>query len=197
MIDLGGFRDLAPKTPTVSYTADHVFAGIPVPKTRRIGLFSPDDWEEFTEEWASSLTPAYYHVARIAGPKDKGLDVVGFISDHTFDGGWDNYQCKHYDDPLKPSDIWGEIGKILFYSYSGEYPPPRKYYFVCPKGIGTTLARLIANPIKLKSEAKKIGRNTAKTGFHPFLVPHCKEIWRHISMDSIFPFSRRRRSSNL
>lgn len=155
MTDPNSFRELAPKTPTVSYTADHISSGIPVPKTRRIELFSSGDWEEFTEEWASSLKPAYYHVARIAGPKDKGLDVVGFISDHTFGGGWDNYQCKHYDDPLKPSDIWVEIGKIVFYSYSGEYPPPRKHYFVCPKGIGTTLARLIANPIKLKSEASK------------------------------------------
>lgn len=154
MIDSSKFRDLVTKTPTASYTADHVSAGIPIPKTRRIELFSPEEWEEFVEEWAHSLEPEYYKVVRFAGPGDKGLDVVGFISDHTFEGGWDNYQCKHYDHALRPSDIWVEIGKIIFYSFLGEHPAPAKYYFVSPKGVGTTLAHLLATPEELKSEAR-------------------------------------------
>lgn len=154
MINPNNFRDIAPNTPTNNYTSEHVLSGIPIPKTRRIELFSSDDWEEFTEEWSSSLKSDYCRIVRFAGPGDKGLDVVGFISDHTFNGGWDNYQCKHYDHPLKPSDIWIEIGKIIFYSFSGEYPAPRKYFFVGPKGVGTMLAKLLANPEKLKSEAR-------------------------------------------
>lgn len=155
MIDSSKFRDLVIKTPTVSYAADHVSAGIPIPKTRRIELFSPEEWEEFVEEWAHSLDPEYFKVVRFAGPGDKGLDVVGFISDYTFEDGWDNYQCKHYGHILRPSDIWVEIGKIIFYSFSGEYQAPRKYYFVSPKGLSTTLAHLLANPKKLKLEIIK------------------------------------------
>lgn len=154
MINPNNFRDIAPKAPSVNYTADNVLSGIPIPKTRRIELFSSDDWEEFTEEWSSSLESDYCHIVRFAGPGDKGLDVVGFISDYTFNGGWDNYQCKHYDHPLKPSDIWVEIGKIIFYSFSREYTVPRKYYFVAPKGVGTMLSKHLANPEKLKSEAR-------------------------------------------
>jgi hypothetical protein len=155
MIDPGKFRNLLIKTPAANYTGDHVSAGIPIPKTRRIELFSPEEWEEFTEEWAFSLEPQYFKVVRFAGPGDKGLDVVGSISDHTFAGGWDNYQCKHYGQVLRPNDICVEIGKIIFYSFSGEYPTPRKYYFVSPKGLSTTLAHLLASPEKLKLKAKE------------------------------------------
>ncbi|MGC2424193.1 MAG: ABC-three component system protein [Nitrospirota bacterium] len=155
MVDHTEFRTLKPKIPSVNYTSEHIVSGIPIPKTRRIELFSPDDWEEFTEEWATSLVAEYYLIRRFAGSGDKGLDVVGFISDETFQGGWDNYQCKHYGSPLTPSSIWIEIGKIIYYSFSEEYPSPRKYYFICSKGIGTSLSKLLADPTKLKSEAKK------------------------------------------
>lgn len=93
-------------------------------------------------------------MARFAGNRDTGLDVVGFISNDTFTGGWDNYQCKHYDHPLRPSDVTVEIAKIIYYSYRGEYTPPRKCYFVAPRGIGTTLEKLLANPTRLKSEVR-------------------------------------------
>lgn len=155
MIAPDSFRDLEPKKGAPIYTGEHVSAGIPIPKTKRIELFSPGEWEEFTEEWGLSLKHDYHRVMRFGGSGDKGLDVVGFVSDHTFAGGWDNYQCKHYDHSLYPSDVWVEVGKIIFYSYSGEYPPPRKHYFVASKGVGTTLAKLLASPEKLKTEAKE------------------------------------------
>jgi hypothetical protein len=155
MIDPEHFRDLDPKTGSPVYNADHVSSGIPIPKTKRIELFSPVEWEEFTEEWGLSLKSDYQSVRRFAGSGDKGLDVVGFVVGNTFEGGWDNYQCKHYDHPLYPSDVWIEIGKIIFYSYSGEYPAPRKHYFIGSKGIGTSLAKLLAAPQKLKSEVRK------------------------------------------
>lgn len=154
MMDPDNFRDLAPTPPKVMLTSASISSGIPIPKTKMIELFSPDNWEEFTEEWASSLV-CYSKVVRFAGAGDKGLDIVGFLKGSVFSGGWDNYQCKHYDHPLAPSDIWVEIGKIIYYSYLNDYPPPRIYYFVCPSGIGTKLARFLAAPDKLKSEAKK------------------------------------------
>lgn len=148
------FRKIAPKSIPGLCTAETVSSGIPIPKTRRIELFSSNEWEDFTEEWAASLTSCYANARRFAGAGDKGLDVVGFVQDGTFAGGWDNYQCKHYNQPLAPSDIWVEIGKIIYYSFKGDFPPPRKHYFVAPKGIGTTLARLLADPGKLQTETK-------------------------------------------
>lgn len=148
------FKELNPKPQKGLYNSEHVSTGIPIPKAKRIELFSPDEWEEFTEEWATSLDDEYYKIKRFGGAGDQGLDVVGFITDSTFDGGWDNYQCKHYDNPLRPSNIWLEIGKIIYYSYAGEYPAPRKYYFIAPKGLGTSLGKLLSKPIELKKQTK-------------------------------------------
>lgn len=145
-------RDLSPNPQNGLYSSDHAVSGIPIPKTKRIELFSEYEWEEFTEEWATSLSGQYEKVKRFAGAGDQGLDVVGFINNSTFNGGWDNYQCKYYDHSLYPSDAWTEIGKIIYYSFRGDYPAPRKYYFVAPKQVGTTLGKLLADPIKLKTE---------------------------------------------
>lgn len=154
MTGANDFRNIIPRPKKGLYTAEHVSFGIPVPKTSRVEQFSPDQWEEFTEEWASSLESIYYKVGRFAGSGDMGLDVVGFISNNTFKGGWDNYQCKHYNQPLTPSDIWIEIGKIIYYAFKGKFSPPRTYYFVASKGIGTKLGKWLASPETLKSECK-------------------------------------------
>lgn len=71
-------------------------------------------------------------------------------------GVWDNYQCKHYDHALHPTDAWPEIGKILWYSFKGHYKPPRDYFFVAPRGTGTTLSQLLANSTALKAELIKV-----------------------------------------
>jgi hypothetical protein len=141
--------------PEVCHSAEHVRNGIPMPKTTRVTTFSPAEWESFTEEWARSLENLYVRVSRYGGSGDQGVDVAGFISDKGWEGGWDNYQCKHYDHALNPSDIWVEIGKIIYYSYKQEYPPPLKYYFIASRDIGTKLSKMIGNPEKLKEEAKK------------------------------------------
>ena len=136
--------------PAVVHTGQHVEAGLPIPKTIRVQSFSPAEWEEFTQEWASSLKSEYSEVARFAGSGDQGIDVIGYLTDGTFAGGWDNYQCKHYDKALAPSQIWVEIGKVIYYTYLGHYPAPRKYYFVAPHGVGTALSKLLALPERLK-----------------------------------------------
>jgi hypothetical protein len=128
---------------------------MPIPKSRRVEQFSPDEWEEFTEEWASSLKSEYRLVRRFGGSGDLGLDVSAFASDENFDGEWDNYQCKRYNHPLYPSDVWVEIGKIIYYSYKGQYSPPRKYFFVASCGIGTTLSRLLLKPDDLKIKCRE------------------------------------------
>ncbi len=153
MISDNDLKEIKPKPPTVSPSSQHIQTGIPLPKAARVRTFSPDDWEEFIEEWATSLSCIYKKTRRFGGSGDLGVDVAGFASDKGFQGAWDNYQCKRYDHPLRPSDIWVEIGKIIYYTHIGEYVAPRKYYFVCPQGIGTTLEKLLNNTVKLKSQA--------------------------------------------
>lgn len=104
--------------------------------------------------WATSLADLYKKVRRFGGAGDLGIDVAGFASDAGLQGQWDNYQCKRYHHPLRPGDVWVEIGKLIYYAYSGEYLPPRKHYFVCSQGIGTTLEKLLNNHEKLKTQAR-------------------------------------------
>jgi hypothetical protein len=155
---------VCPGMPKVYPSADHVLNGISIPKPSRVACFSPEEWESFTEEWASSLTYSYARVRRCGGAGDQGLDIVGFLTDATWGEGWDNYQCKRYNTPLYPSHIWVEIGKIIYYSYKGEYPPPRKCYFIASKGVGTALQKLLGNPEKLKEEAQAKWKDHCQKG---------------------------------
>lgn len=136
-------------------SAAHVHSGIPVPKPIRVKNFSPDEWEDFVEEWATSLESAYVKVRRFGGSGDCGVDVAGFCTDKGFEDTWDNYQCKRYAHPLRPSDIWVELGKVIYYSHIGEYTPPRKHYFVASLGVGTKLEKLLNKPTELCEKFKE------------------------------------------
>ncbi|WP_246389376.1 ABC-three component system protein [Microvirga mediterraneensis] len=92
----------------------------------------------------------YLKVLRFTGANDRGIDIAGFADEQFLDGVWDNYQCKHYDKPIPPAVAWPEIGKILWHSFNGHYKPPRAYYFVAPRGTGTSLTQYLANPSTLK-----------------------------------------------
>jgi len=159
--------DLKPISPTgvvSSVTAEHVHGGLPIPKVTRVKIFSPEEFEAFVEEWASSLTPVpYAKVRRFAGSGDMGIDVAGFTSDQGFAAPWDNHQCKRYDHPLRQSDIYKEIGKIIYYSWSGEFTAPRKHFFVASQGIGTSLEKLLADSEKLKQAVHKNWAQSCQT----------------------------------
>ncbi|HCK0544984.1 TPA: hypothetical protein NII24_003411 [Pseudomonas aeruginosa] len=142
-----------PSSPTTAVTAAQVANGPVIPPQQRLLTYSPDEWEGFVEEWAYYCLPAKYkHVQRFSGAGDMGIDIAGFSDDRRLKGVWDNYQCKHYDHALRPGDVWVEFGKVIWYSYSGEYVTPRHYYFVSPRGAGTSLSRLLANAAKLREE---------------------------------------------
>jgi hypothetical protein len=79
-----------------------------------------------------------------------GRDVIALDKDDK--NVWDNFQCKHYKDPLSPVSIWVELGKLVYYTSTGEYSYPRRYTFVAPQGAGTKLSNLLKKPAKLKSE---------------------------------------------
>ena len=124
-------------------------SGPSIPPIERIKLFSPSQWEAVVDEWASSLSE-YKLVERVGGAGDMGCDVIATVDPANPDSDWDNYQCKHYDHPLAPSDIWVELGKLCYYTHIGVYSVPRAYRFVAPQGIGTKLLNLLKRPEKLR-----------------------------------------------
>ena len=141
----------APADPAPA-SASTVQVGVPVPPIERIRLFSPDQWEDFVCEWADSLRSQYSSVERCGGAGDMGRDVIAFHKDAP--DLWDNYQCKHYRNPLTPTNVWIEFGKLVYYTKKGEYSWPSSYFFVAPRGVGTTLSKLLKDPEKLRSELK-------------------------------------------
>ncbi len=146
------FEDVAEPLATGSATADQVLHGPAIPPQQRILLYAPAEWEAFIHEWAHyCLKKEYLKVQRFTGAGDRGIDIAGFADAQKLQGVWDNFQCKHYDHALRPTDAWPEIGKILWYSFNKEYKPPRRYYFVAPYGAGTTLAGYLADAAKLKA----------------------------------------------
>jgi hypothetical protein len=148
-----GLLDIMPPVaPSETVTAEHVTYGPSIPPQQRILLYSAEEWEEFILEWAHFvLKDLYIQVQRFSGANDRGIDIAGFADDQKLQGVWDNYQCKRYlKHAISPAQAWSEIGKILWHSFNKEYRAPRRYYFVAPHGVGTTLANLLANPEKLK-----------------------------------------------
>jgi hypothetical protein len=146
-------KPIAPAASASYPSAEHVSTGLPINKVIRVKTFSPEEWESFTGECISSLKDLYVSVEPSGGAGDMGIDVAGYTT-KDLKGEWDNYQCKHYDHALAPSDIWIEFGKVIYYSYKKKYSVPRKYYFVAPHGVGTKLTRLLRNPVELKQEIK-------------------------------------------
>jgi len=139
----------SPPDPQVGVSADIVLAGQPIPAIDRIKLFSAAQWELFVLEWVDSLRDEYQVVERCGGAGDMGRDVIATVEDGN--GAWDNYQCKHYKESLKPGDIWIELGKLAYYTLRGEYTHPRRYYFIAPQGAGTKLSNLLKKPEDLRA----------------------------------------------
>jgi len=117
-----------------------------------VQTYTAEEWEEFIDEWVDSIHGNYTTVTRLGGSGDKGRDVVGYVTElSTVPSIWDNYQCKHYDHPLYPTDAYVELGKLCFYTCEGDYPAPRKYYFVAPQDVGVGLFDLLRRPESLRA----------------------------------------------
>lgn len=158
------FKDITLPPPSgTMLTAAQVQSGPTIEPLTRVVVYDPSEWETFIDEWASScLKSKYVSVLRFSGSSDRGIDVAGFADDKHLAGVWDNYQCKHYGSSIAPATAWPEIGKILWHSFNGHYTPPRAYYFVAPKGTGTTLTQYLANTPTLKAALLKIWDKSVK-----------------------------------
>lgn len=137
-------QDIILKTPSPTYN-DVVNNGPNILPQRVIQLYDDTEWEEFTEECTHSLKNKYKLVRRAGGAGDQGIDIAAFQTDMGFEGEWDNYQCKHYGHALRPTDAYLELGKLCYYTFKKEYSVPQNYFFVAPKGVGTSLSKLIRN----------------------------------------------------
>jgi hypothetical protein len=115
-----------------------------------IKTYDDDKWEEFIREWIEGLQGKYAAVRRASGAGDKGRDVIGYVDALNTESAWDNYQCKHYDHGLHPSDIWKELAKLCYYTFLKKYSVPRAYYFVAPLGVGPEALSLLESPEKLR-----------------------------------------------
>lgn len=129
-------------------------APVGVSLAAQLSLYDSSQWEEFVTEWMEGFEPRYQHAERLAGPGDKGRDVVGYHSAPGPKATWDNYQCKHYAAPLQPSDIWLELGKMCYFSWKGDFSPPSKYRFVAPKEVSPKLKEMLRHPEKIREGLK-------------------------------------------
>lgn len=141
-----------PSPPVPPVSADTTISGKLRPAISVIQLFSSDEWEEFILEWADSLRKQYHEVGRFAGSGDMGRDICAFYGSSGTLCDWDNFQCKHYDHALAPTDIWVELGKLCYYTHIGMFSVPKNYYFVAPKGCGSKLSTLLQKPDQVRRE---------------------------------------------
>jgi hypothetical protein len=145
-----------PKPPENPCPIEHILFGPPVEPEQRIKGYSEDEFENFVREWAfyrgQLQDRRYVQVGRFGGAGDMGRDVVGYIDPVATGGRLDIFQCKHYGHGLYPGDVWGEIGKLLFYTYEGAFAVPEQYRFVCPDDVGPELGRLMENPDDLRAK---------------------------------------------
>lgn len=136
-----------PPPPEFMLTALDVQKGEPVHPLDRLLIMSADEWEVFTLELVFYLGRDYETVTRCAGAGDKGRDVIA-----RFATGWDNYQCKHYNDKLSVANVVAELGKLVFYTWRGDYTLPREYRFVSPKGCSSDCIDMLAKKSRIKTE---------------------------------------------
>ncbi|GAB3723784.1 ABC-three component system protein [Flavobacterium koreense] len=137
-------------------TSNRITYGQRILPIKLIEVFYPQEWEEFIEEWLELKKSKYYLVERYGGAGDMGRDVVCYFDDPKTNPNykWDCYQCKHYINPITPTDVYVEFAKIIYYTFEEHFPIPQNYYFVAPKDCGTSLSKLLIDPIKLKAELK-------------------------------------------
>jgi len=180
---LEGFGEIKPPPQNQTIlTAQAVQSGPYIPPVTRVLTYSSVDWESLVEEWAfHCLRQKYLRTERFTGANDKGVDIAGFVDSKLLRGVWDNYQCKHIDHPLQPSDVWVELGKILWYSFNGDYAAPRAYYFVGSQGIGPKLTHFLSNIYQKKLQfrqsptqttGEKRDAKTIQTPSNIFMIQH-------------------------
>lgn len=121
----------------------------------KLKIFSDKQFEECVKEWAFGyLSHEYNKVYKCGGAGDMGRDVIGYVNYGAEKENliWDNYQCKHYKNALGSADIWLEIGKLCYFTFTNNFTIPRKYFFVCQNGITNNLHDLLNDKVEFKRQ---------------------------------------------
>ena len=116
---------------------------------KRLYDMEENEYEELVQVWVYTCLKSdgkYAKVHRVGGAGDKGRDVIAYL-DNTYNN-FDLYQCKHYDHELVYSDLYGEIGKLLTYTYTNTYSVPQHYYIACPHGLAQSFRDLLQDGAK-------------------------------------------------
>ena len=151
-----------PTSPPIVVLAPSMQGAPDLSARQRLFFYSDVQWEEFTVEWVRALSHPYVYVTRMGGAGDRGADVAACLSPQGTSGEWHCFQCKHYVNPLRPTDAWPEMVKIFLAKVRQDYELPTRYVFVAPK-IGPVLVRHLANPTKLKEEFFKVWTHPGST----------------------------------
>lgn len=113
----------------------------------RLRSIEDGEFEDITCQWASGYLAKcehYKNIAQIGGSKDSGRDIVAYLDESLQK--FDIFQCKRYKEPLSPSVYMSEFGKLCYYTMTGKYNIPRKYFIVASNGIGQELRGLVEHP---------------------------------------------------
>lgn len=121
-------------------------------------VLSPDDFEDFIEEWAyytlqEADSNQYARVYKLGGTGDKGRDILAFTKQNPEE--LDIYQCKHYSNALSPADIKKEVIKICYYTYIQDFNWPKNYFFIATNDLTSDAEMLLTNPDLLKETILK------------------------------------------
>ena len=110
---------------------------------------SPDEFEIFVCEWLfASERYVQDEIYRLGGAGDKGRDLLA----RDLEGNLEQFQCKRYKEPLTPTNIYPELGKLCYYAYRGEIETPKTYWLVASHDVGPKLYDLLRNPEDLKAQ---------------------------------------------
>lgn len=142
-------------TPNMLSNEDRVLCNMT--PLQRLYSIDEDTYEELVCVWAYSClgNKGYTEVYRVGQAGDKGRDVLAYYD--RVKGAFDLYQCKQYKSALTYSDLCGEMGKLLIYTFNNTYPIPQNYYILCPKDVSQSFVDLLSNngknlKIKLKND---------------------------------------------
>jgi len=142
-------------------------AGLPVHPLNRLASFGDKEFERFVLEWAHGFLmkqlPPGSEIQWRGGAGDKGRDIIALAGPAAPAGRpWKLYQCKHYAQRLGPADATTEIGKILYYTWKGDYFAPQEMWFVTHRGVANSLQDLIDAPEDLRAHLLKRWENDCK-----------------------------------
>lgn len=155
--------DIPPLRSVKGVTIQTVATGLPQAPQVRLRSISPREWEEIVQEWAHCLFQRYRKVRRCGGPGDQGRDVVAYPHKGKTPTSWHNFQCKYYDHPLQPDELWLELGKVCHYTFTNRYTVPDEYYFVAPQGVGPTVLQMLEKPEALREKLLEKWKDKCET----------------------------------